>query len=67
MYSHENYYNAARVIVKNYLALYERPLENQNQDELFAGLTGKELTKAKNKWKKAQRKKQLEEEKKRSE
>jgi len=66
LYSHENYFNAASVIVKNYLALHERPSENLNEEELFAGLTGKELTKAKNKWKKAQRKKQVEEEQKKA-
>lgn len=65
IYSHDNYYNAVCVIVRNYLALYDRPIEEKkNEEERFAGLEGKELTKAKNKWKKEQRKKEAEEQKK---
>mmetsp|Transcript_22425 Transcript_22425/g.38323 ORF Transcript_22425/g.38323 Transcript_22425/m.38323 type:complete len:767 (+) Transcript_22425:46-2346(+) len=67
IYSHDNYYNAVCVIVRNYLALYDRPIEEKkNEEERFAGLEGKELTKAKNKWKKEQRKKEAEEQKKKA-
>lgn len=66
LYSHKNYFNAACVIVKNYLELYNRPLKEKLAEEIrYAGLSGSELQKAKNKWKKQQRKKQQEIEKKR--
>jgi len=67
LYSHDNYFNAARVIVKNYLALHERPTEEQISQQYLAGLEGKELQKARNKQKKLQRKKQQAAEKKKAE
>ena len=62
LYSHDNYFNAARVLVKNYLRLHEQQQEN-SEEKFLEGLTGKDLQRAKTKWKKLQRKKQQEEEK----
>jgi len=67
LYSHDNYFKAACVIVKNYIALHERPTDEQLAEQLFAKLEGKELQKARNKWKKTQRKKQQQAEKKKAE
>merc|ERR1712137_86284 len=66
LYSHDNYFNAARVLVKNYLRLHEQQQEN-SEEKFLEGLTGKDLQRAKTKWKKLQRKKQQEEEKRKAE
>lgn len=58
LYSHINYYNAASTIVKTYLSIFDRPVVKElTEEELFAGLTGAELRKAKNKYRKTQLKK----------
>jgi peptide alpha-N-acetyltransferase len=61
LYSHKNYFNAARTIVQNYLALHARPVHKEpTAEELFAHLTGGELRKALRKYKRDQAKKEEE-------
>ena len=58
--SHNNYFNAAVLLVKAYLALHDRPLqEAREQAEMFKGLEGAELQKAKKKLIKVQKKEAL--------
>lgn len=55
LYTRPEYFATASAIINIRLALYDAPKEVQkSEDELFAGLSGTELKKAKRKWRKQQ-------------
>ncbi|CAF91514.1 unnamed protein product, partial [Tetraodon nigroviridis] len=66
---HPFYYKAARIAIQIYLALYDKPLTDNNKKSQAdaENLTDKELKKLRNKQRRAQKKAQLEEEKKNAE
>jgi N-alpha-acetyltransferase 15/16, NatA auxiliary subunit len=61
LYSHENYFNAAKTIVQSYVAIHARPVYKEpTVEELYAHLSGSELRKALRKHKRIQQKKEEE-------
>mmetsp|Transcript_11191 Transcript_11191/g.45544 ORF Transcript_11191/g.45544 Transcript_11191/m.45544 type:complete len:864 (-) Transcript_11191:84-2675(-) len=71
LYAHPKYVRAAKNEIKLRIMLHDNPPANDDEEEdpekLFSGLTGKELKKAKSKWRKQQLVKEAEQQKKAAE